>query len=97
MRYEFSAELWLWDGKGAWHFVTLPQDISAEIKEVFGKNQPGFGSVRVNVKVKDYSWKTSIFPDNKSKSYLLPIKAEVRKKTGIRAGDQVDISLDIVV
>lgn len=96
MKYEFSAELWLWDGKGAWHFVTLPQDISAEIKEVFGKDQPGFGSVRVNVKAKDYSWKTSIFPGNKSESYLLPVKAEVRKKTSIFAGDKVEVTLELI-
>lgn len=97
MKYEFSAELWLWEGQGAWHFVTLPKDISAEIKEVFGKGQPGFGSVRVKATIKDYTWKTSIFPDNKSKAYLLPVKAEVRKKTNIQAGDMPKVSLKIIL
>lgn len=94
MKYEFSEELWLWDGKGAWHFITLPKDISAEIKEVFSKNQLGFGSIRVKATINDFSWETSIFPDKKSNSYLLPVKAEIRKKANISAGDQVNVSLE---
>lgn len=97
MNYSFSSELWLWDGKGAWHFITLPKDISAEIKEVFGKDQPGFGSTRVNARVKDFSWNTSIFPDSKRGAYLLPIKAEVRKRTDIKAGEEVKVSLELIV
>ncbi len=97
MKYSFKAEVWLWEGQGAWHFVTLPQDISGEIKEVFGTNQSGFGSVRVKATINDYSWKTSIFPDKKSTSYLLPVKVEVRKKANISAGDQVKVGLQIAV
>ena len=64
MKYSFRAELWLWQGQGAWHFITLPKDISAEIKEAFGTGRPGFGSIRVTATIKDHIWKTSIFPDN---------------------------------
>lgn len=97
MNYSFSGELWLWDGKGAWHFVTLPKDISKEIKENFGSAQPGFGSIRVEATIKDISWKTSIFPDNKSKAYLLPVKAEIRKKANILEGDKIEVSLEIII
>jgi hypothetical protein len=40
-------------------------------------------------------WKTSIFPDSKSGSYLLPLKAEVRKKEKIGVGDTLTFSIEI--
>jgi hypothetical protein len=42
-------------------------------------------------------WKTSIFPDNKTGTYLLPLKADVRKKEKIGAGDTIMLSLEIQV
>jgi hypothetical protein len=26
--YEFDSELWLWEADAAWHFLTVPQDVS---------------------------------------------------------------------
>lgn len=43
----------------------------------------GWGSLPVMATIGKTSWKTSIFPDKKSESYLLPLKAEVRKKEKI--------------
>ena len=32
LRYEMRAEIWVYPGKGGWHFVTLPTDVAARIK-----------------------------------------------------------------
>ena len=40
------------------------------------------------------SWRTSVFPQ-KSGGYILPVKAEVRRKVGIAAGDEVTITLEL--
>jgi len=33
LSFSFSGECWLWiGGKASWHFITLPQDKSEEIK-----------------------------------------------------------------
>jgi len=32
INFTFIGKCWLWQGKGAWHFITLPQDKSEEIK-----------------------------------------------------------------
>ena len=89
--------LWIWKGEsaGSWHFITIPEDQSGEFRaEAFG-NRRGFGSVRVQAQIGDAAWQTSVFP-MKSGGYLLPVKAAVRKKAGIAAGDEVTVSLSLL-
>lgn len=91
-----SEEVWLYSGESAnWHFVSVPKGISAEIKERFGEKHRGWGSLPVMVIIGKTSWKTSIFPDRKSGGYLLPLKAEVRRKEGIRNGDKISFLIRI--
>lgn len=80
--YRFRAKVWLYTGDAAWHFLTLPKGIGSEVKTLFGHDR-GWGSLPVRVTIGKTTWKTSIFPDNKTNSYLLPLKAQVRKAEGI--------------
>jgi hypothetical protein len=105
LSFTFTGECWLWQTTAsAWHFITLPEDQSEEIKffnqnlhgNLTGKTR-GWGAVRVQVTVGKTSWETSIFPYAKSKAYILPIKVEVRKKEKIAAGDMVQVALKINV
>ena len=82
---------------GAWHFLWVPKKQSARIKEVFGGMKRGFGSLRVIVTVGKMKWKTSIFPDSKTGTYLLPLKSEVRKKEKIKQGDTVSFQIEILL
>jgi hypothetical protein len=91
-----TAELWLWTGeKGSWHFVTIPDDQSDEIRAHCFTVQRGFRSARVGATINGVSWRTSVFP-MKSGGYILPVKAEVRRKAGIAAGDAVTVELDLI-
>jgi Domain of unknown function (DUF1905) len=92
LSFTFTAKLWLYAGKGAWFFVTLPDDVAGQIRFFSGRRQ-GFGSVRVVARIGTSTWKTSVFPDSKSGSYLLPVKAEIRKAQNIGNGDNVSVSL----
>ena len=94
LEFSFTAELWAYTGSGSWHFLTLPQKVAQEIK-FFREKHFGFGTVRVKAVINDAEWSTSIFPDKKSDSFLLPVKTEVRKKQGILIGDQVTVKLYI--
>jgi hypothetical protein len=87
----FTAPLWQWEGEGGWHFVTLPADLAEEIRDRVPHR--GFGSVRVTVHVGESRWQTSLFPDTKSKSYVLPVKQQVRRANDLLAGDPVDVRL----
>lgn len=92
----FSSLLWIWSGEGGrWYFVTVPGEYSSEIK-AHGLGRPrGFGSVRVEARVGDVAWKTSLFPLN-SGDYLLPIKAEIRRKANLSAGDEVSLLVELL-
>jgi hypothetical protein len=89
----FSAELWMYHGKGAWYFLTLPKEDFEQIKFLSSQHQRGWGSVRVTASIGQTTWSTSVFPDTKAGAYLLPVKAEVRKKEQIEVGNIVTVTL----
>jgi hypothetical protein len=91
-----TAPLWLWTGEnGSWHFVTVPEEQSDEIRAHCLASMRGFKSARVEVTINGVAWRTSVFPV-KSGGYFLPVKKEVRCKAGIAAGDEVTLSLELL-
>jgi hypothetical protein len=96
-QYTFQATVWRYPGMAGWHFVSVPSDISVHIKQNFADRIRGWGSLSIIAKVGKTSWKTSIFPDKETGTYLLPLKAEVRKQEVIIADDSIAITLEITV
>ena len=80
-------------GPGGWHFVTLPAEVAGELDTVFAPAKRGFGSLRVSATVGGVAWETSVFPDKQTASYVLPVKAAVRRRAGLEAGDTVALTL----
>jgi hypothetical protein len=93
--FEFSAPLWRYPGPGGWHFVSLPAEVSADITDIAAGARRGFGSVRVAVTVGATSWHTSIFPDSKTRTYVLPVNKAVRVAEQLDAGDEVKAELQL--
>ena len=93
----FTSLLWIWRGEqaGRWYFVTVPDEQSGEIKAHGFENPRGFNSVKVEATIEGVTWRTSVFPLN-SGGYVLPVKAEVRKKADLAVGDEVRVSLDLL-
>ena len=92
--YRLRGKVWLHPGAAGWHFITLPKGPAQELRGLRGKGA-GWGSVPVTATIGATSWKTSIFPDAKSGSFLLPVKAAVRKAEGIEAGQAVAFQLAV--
>jgi len=91
-----TAPLWIWTGEnGSWHFVPVPEELSDEIRAHCLAAMRGFKSARVAATIDEVSWLTSVFP-MKSGGYFLPVKAEVRRKVGIAAGDVVTVELELL-
>jgi hypothetical protein len=81
--------VWLYPGAGGWHFANLSVRQSAEIRELFGAEARGFGSLPVSVRIGRTEWTTSLFPDRHSSTYLFAIKADVRRQERVAAGDRI--------
>lgn len=96
MEIDFKASLWKWSGQVAWFFITLPEENYEDIKQISSfMDKKSFGSVRVEVKIGKTSWQTSIFPDSKTKTYLLPVKREIRANEGLKTGNKVRVSIKL--
>ena len=91
-----TGPLWLWSGEGgSWHFITVPEEQCAPIRAQAFSGPRGFGSVRVQAIIDNVAWRTSVFPQ-KSGGYILPVKAEVRRKADVAAGDEVTVHLQLL-
>ena len=88
--------LWVWSGEGgSWHFVTVPEDLSGQIRAQSLAARGGFGSVRVEATINGVSWRTSVFPQ-KSGGYILPVKKDVRRRANVAGGDYVTLRLELL-
>src|SRR5687768_15906703 len=92
----FRSKLWRYPGdRAAWYFLTIDQTKISEIKERFSPVKRGWGTIPVETTIGKTAWKTSIFPD-KDGSYILPVKAAVRKAERLAEDDVVNFSLRVL-
>lgn len=89
--YKIKAKVWRWPGDVGWHFVNVDKKISEQIRKSYPK-----GFVKIRAQIGKTSWDTSLFPHKLSASYLLSVKASVRKKEDIFDGDEVKIGFRIL-
>ena len=95
IEYTFSAAVWHYPGKAAWHFVSLPMKTSIEIRNLLKHEEEGWGRLKVTACIGNHEWKTAIWYDSKHRTYLLPIKAEIRKKCAIQENREIEILIRI--
>lgn len=91
----FRAKVWTQESTGAWHFVTLPAELSRRIRTVTTGQLKPFGSFRVKARTGLTTWETSLFADTKRNAFLLPVKADVRRKEAIGLGDMIDVTMTL--
>ena len=91
----FDGEIWYWRGPSPFHYVTVPEHESAEIRAVASMVSYGWGVIPVTARIGKTRWTTSLFP--KDGAYLVPIKVVIRKAERLGLGDSVKIRLTIEV
>lgn len=96
MDFHFHAEVWRHTGEAAWYFLTLPGEVADEIDFLTADARRGFGSVRVEVRIGDSTWRTSIFPDTSRESFVLPVKKAVRTAEGLDDGTDAEVHLELL-
>jgi len=91
-----TAPLKVWtNDEGRVHFMSLPENMSGEVRAHALAYRRGFGSVRVEVRLDGIVWRTSLFPV-KAGGYFLPVKVAVCRQAGIAAGDDVTVELELL-
>ncbi|MEM9847377.1 MAG: DUF1905 domain-containing protein [Bacteroidota bacterium] len=93
--YDFSGKLWRYAGKGGWYFVSLPSEISKEIRANMKWQEEGWGRMKATATVGGVECETAIWFDKQRAVYLLPIKADVRKKAKLELDQIVFVSISI--
>ncbi|WP_207494848.1 DUF1905 domain-containing protein [Aridibaculum aurantiacum] len=91
IEYAFTGSIWQHLPAGGWHFVSLPSELSTEIRNNLKSEEEGWGRLKARAAVGASNWDTAIWFDTKRGTYLLPIKADIRKKQLLTAGDQVQV------
>ena len=102
--FKFKSRVFVWnagnverkDDSSQWRFARVPENISKEIKEMQkGRLRRGWGAVYAGVKVGKTKWTTSVFPDRRSETYILPLKKSVRYEENLYDGIDIKIELEV--
>lgn len=91
IKYDFSAKIWQHQSQGGWYFASLPVKLAKEIREVVKWQEEGWGRLKVTAKIGKSEWETAIWFDTKMNTYLLPVKAEIRKKENLETDKNTDV------
>jgi Domain of unknown function (DUF1905) len=90
---QFSGDIWHWRGPAPFHFVTVPEDPSAQLHEVARAVTYGWGMLPVRARIGGTGWRTSLWP--KDGGYVLPVKDAVRRAEQLDLGDTVTVLLAV--
>ncbi|MDL2262471.1 DUF1905 domain-containing protein [Bacteroidales bacterium OttesenSCG-928-I21] len=94
--YQFSAKIWHYSttvGMSGWTIICLPKELASEIRENLKSLEEGWGRMKVTAKIGNTEWKTAIWFDTKNDTYLLPLKAEIRKKENLEIDQVVESTI----
>jgi len=96
MKYAFTASAYQCsssDEMGGWTFVSLPKEQSAEIRNNFKWLEEGWGRMKVTATLGGSEWQTAIWFDTKQDTYLLPLKAKIKKQEHVVLGEDINIAI----
>ncbi len=91
--YLFRGKVWVYR---SWHMVSLPEDVSVGLKKLYRGLTAGFGSLPVEATIGDTTWQTSIFPEDRTGPFMLPLKLLVRKQERFGEGDTITFQVHII-
>ena len=82
-----------WRGPQPYFFAPVPAQHAEAIRAAARFVSYGWGVIPVEARIAGVVFTTSLFP--KEGAYLLPIKAAVRRKASITAGDLIAVEMTI--
>ena len=88
---KFRAAVIEWRGPAPYFYAPVPSEHVEEIRRAAKVVSYGWGVIPVEAQIGKVTFTTSLFP--KEGTYLLPIKADVRRSCGITVGDEIDVTM----
>ncbi len=98
IEYKFTAKVHHYSASAdmiGWTIVLLPKEMANEIREQLKWQEEGWGRMKVTAKIGNSEWQTSIWFDTKHETYILPLKAEIRKKEKIEIDKEVEVIIGV--
>ena len=98
IKYKFTAKVYHYSVSAdmiGWTIVLLPKEMANEIREQLKWQEEGWGRMKVTAKIGNSEWQTSIWFDTKHETYILPLKAEIRKKEKIEIDKEVEVIIGV--
>ncbi|MFM8485509.1 MAG: DUF1905 domain-containing protein, partial [Bacteroidota bacterium] len=74
-----------------WCFLSLPPEMATEIREALKWQEEGWGRLKARARIGSTEWETAIWFDTRLTTYLLPVKADIRKKENLKPGAVVAV------
>ncbi|MFG3343674.1 DUF1905 domain-containing protein [Streptomyces sp. NPDC048018] len=90
MDIAFTSRVIEWRGPSPYFFVPVPEEQSADIREVAAPVTYGWGVIPVEARIGPSAFTTSLFP--KDGGSLLPLKNAVRTPSRLSPGDEVTVA-----
>lgn len=93
LEFTFAGRVIEWRGPAPYYYLPVPDEESADIREVAAQASYGWGVIPVAARIGEVDFETSLFP--KDGGYLLPLKAAVRAPRQITAGDEITVEMTV--
>ena len=93
LQVRFEARIIEWRGPAPFFFAPIPDAHAAAFRQAARLATYGWGCVPVEAEVGGVVFTTSLFP--RGETYLLPLKAAVRRKANVTMGDTITARLTI--
>jgi hypothetical protein len=93
LQFSFEATVLDWRGPSPFFFAPLPPEDAEEIRRLSKLVTYGWGMIPVEATIGQVTFRTALFA--KDDTYLLPLKADVRRRANITAGDSIAVEMTI--
>lgn len=93
LELSFAALVIEWRGPAPFFYARMPLEAAAEVAAVKRAASYGWGAIPVTVRIGEVDFATSLFP--KDGTYLLPLKASVRRELAVSVGDMVEVEMTV--
>ena len=92
-RFSFETTVIHWRGPSPFFYAPVPADHVEELRRAARIATYGWGVVPVEAAIGGVVFTTSLFP--KDGTYLLPLKAVVRRRANVTAGDRIAVEMAV--